>query len=73
MNNLKLLSKIIGSFVTDNYHYNERNRSYTLHTEPEITIYVSKETPKTGKPESSRHRAFKNSALAGYLNMKGET
>lgn len=69
MNKLTLIGKIIGSFAMDNYHYGKRNRSYTLHTEPEITIYIGKEIPKTGKPETSRHRAFRDTA-AGFTRRR---
>ena len=58
MNKIKLIGSIIGGLATGNYVYSKRNRQYFIYTNPKITITYDKETPKTGKPESSKHRNF---------------
>lgn len=72
MNSIQLLGKIIGGFISEKFVYNERRDEYILYTNPRITITIGKETPNTGKPETSRHRAFRNSALEGYTSWRNE-
>ena len=58
--------------LSGQYVWSERNREYTLYGNPDITITLGKEKPNSAKPESSRHRAFRDSALAGYASIRGD-
>lgn len=73
MKDIKLLGKIMWRLLLTNYIYNKHNNSWILYGNPIIRINVDKKKPGIGKPESSRHRAFINSGLDAYANMKGES
>ena len=72
MKHMKIAFRILTQILAGAYVWSERKREYTLYGNPDITISLGKEKPNSAKPETSRHRSFRNSGTNAYASMNGD-